>query len=46
MNVSPCGFKVKGFAVCTDVSKEPDYQLTTCSNCTVEGKCGRKWEAY
>jgi hypothetical protein len=28
--------------ICTDVSKEPDYQLTTCSTCTVEGKCGRK----
>jgi hypothetical protein len=24
--------------VCTDVFKEPDYQLTTCSTCTVEGK--------
>jgi hypothetical protein len=27
---------------CTEVSKETDYQLTTCSTCTVEGKCGRK----
>jgi hypothetical protein len=31
--------KLWGFSgICTDVSKEPDYQLTTCSTCTVEGK--------
>jgi hypothetical protein len=40
MNVSPCGFKVKEFAL--KFPKEPDYQLTTCSTCTVEGKCGAK----
>jgi hypothetical protein len=40
MNVSPCGFKVKEFAL--KFAKEPDCQLTTCSTCTVEGKCGRK----
>jgi hypothetical protein len=40
MNVSPCEFKVKEFAL--KFPKEPDYQLTTCSTCTVEGKCGRQ----
>jgi hypothetical protein len=25
------------WGICTDASKEPDYQLTTCSTCTVEG---------
>jgi hypothetical protein len=28
--------------ICTEFSKELDYQLTTCSTCTVEGKCGGK----
>jgi positive regulator of sigma E activity len=41
MNVSPCGSE----GICTEVSKEPDNQLTTCSTCTVEGKCGRKMES-
>jgi hypothetical protein len=38
VNVSPCGFKVKGFALMHP--KNLDYQLTTCSSCTVEGKMG------
>jgi hypothetical protein len=34
---------IQSEGICTEViSKEPDYQLTTCSTCTVEGKCGRK----
>jgi hypothetical protein len=37
MNVSPCGLKVKGFAMKIS-KKEPDYQLTIGSTCTVEGK--------
>jgi hypothetical protein len=40
MNVSLCGFKVNEFAL--EFRNEPDYQLTTCSTCTVVGKCGRK----
>jgi hypothetical protein len=29
---------IESEGICTEVSKEPDYQLTTCSTCTVEGK--------